>query len=221
MKVAEKETGIPSRDYKPKEPSLLWMSVVLTGLLCLPILIVAVVANWQLAHYGTDRILTVQQLRQLPDTYRMGLMFGASVRGDGSLSGVMSERVSTVAALLQQTAVTRVVLSGYGGSSAYDEVAAATHALEDAGIRATQLIADPAGVRTLVSLQNYKKDFPTQNVVLISHRYHLRRALYLADRLHIKAVGVAAGSGEGYSSLGDWLRETAARLKAWAEGWFV
>lgn len=196
-------------------------ALLLGTLLCLPLLVAVGYANFAVEQAGVGQIYTVEELTvKRPawlNEWKYALLLGASVHGDGRLSGVMSERVSTAAAALANLPVTTIVLSGDGSGRQYDEVAAARSALLDAGFTDAQMALDPDGVRTIVSLKNYQSRFGSEPVLLVSHRFHLRRALYLARELGITARGIAAGSGEGYGGIADRLREIAARLKAWLE----
>ncbi|MBQ4313768.1 MAG: YdcF family protein, partial [Clostridia bacterium] len=75
------------------------------------------------------------------------------------------------------------------------------------------IFMDHAGFSTYESLYRARDIFGAQSVVIVTQRYHLYRALYIAERLGLEAVGVACDPGEYHGQI--WLdaREVLARNK--------
>ena len=78
---------------------------------------------------------------------------------------------------------------------------------------------DETGFRTLESIRLLQRRGLT-NVLLISDDYHIHRAVFLADKLHIPVVGFAA-KHPAFSAtvLRSRIREYLARLNAVLETW--
>ena len=75
------------------------------------------------------------------------------------------------------------------------------------------MFKDHAGFSTYESLYRARDVFQVQSVVIVTQEYHLYRALYIAQRLGLRAVGVASDrweyAGQGYRE----AREVLARAK--------
>lgn len=80
------------------------------------------------------------------------------------------------------------------------------------GVPASSIALDHAGFRTLDSLVRARKVFGVRDAVVVTDGFHLPRALYLAQKVGIDAVGL---SSVGVSTrLAPWpaTREVAARV---------
>ena len=85
-------------------------------------------------------------------------------------------------------------------------------ALED-GVPAEDVFLDHAGFSTYESIVRAKKVFGAQRIVIVTQKYHLHRALYIADALGMEAVGIPADlRSYAGQSMRD-LREVIARAK--------
>ena len=72
---------------------------------------------------------------------------------------------------------------------------------------------DHAGFSTYESLYRARDIFRVKTVVIVTQRYHLYRALYVAERMGLTAYGIPADLGT-YSGMGYYeAREILARLK--------
>ena len=75
-----------------------------------------------------------------------------------------------------------------------------------------QLKADTHGYRTYASLSSL--EFGDEIITVISHRYHLKRAAFLAEGLKLKTLLYPVGDRLGsWTSKGPW-REALARFRA-------
>ncbi len=204
------ETGnaIDSSTLKPWQ----WVLVLLTPIA--PLIVALVGAYIYVGSVGKAGIVHLDAIAQHPA--EILLLPGASIQKNknGDLAGAIMERCSTAATILDQQPALHVFVSGDGRSQYYDEVASLQECLEKAGIKAERMIFDRDGIRTLASLQHAKEHAPRARFVIVSQRYHLQRALYLATEMNIKAVGVATSQGMGFSNIFEFFRETGARLKA-------
>ena len=72
------------------------------------------------------------------------------------------------------------------------ETDAMTMYLTDKGIDSEHIICDEKGYNTYGSISGLRDDHSDQSVILITQKYHLCRALYIARSMGIDAIGVAA-----------------------------
>ena len=85
--------------------------------------------------------------------------------------------------------------------------------LKDNGIPSEDIFMDHAGLSTYDSIFRAKSIFETKNIIIVTQKYHLYRALYIAKSLNIKAVGVSADKRRYFGQTKRDIREIIARLK--------
>lgn len=143
------------------------------------------------------------------------LVLGAGVYPSGEPSPMLRDRLERGLELYNQGASNKVIVSGDHGSQYYDEVNVMKSWLVDAGVESDDVFMDHAGFSTYESLFRARDVFCAKSVVIVTQRYHLYRALYVAKALGLEAVGVPAEeitySGQVYRD----VRELAARTKDW------
>ncbi len=145
----------------------------------------------------------------------IGLVFGAGLKARGVPGVVLQDRVLTAIKLFQDGRVGMFVMSGDNSTAGHNEVQAMENFAIDNGLSREVLLFDHAGLSTLDSCQNIKDDFGLSEVVLITQKYHLHRALYICNEIGLNAVGISA-QDTGYGS--QWkfsVREWGASLQAW------
>ena len=146
------------------------------------------------------------------------IVFGALVYRDGTLSWVTRDRVDAGIALYKAGRVQKLLISGDHGRTGYDEVnAMRSHAL-DAGVPAEDIFMDHAGFSTYDTVARARRVFKVQSAVLVTQRFHLPRALWLARRCGIEASGYVADQRRYRTRRRMALREAAARAKDFVKG---
>lgn len=99
-----------------------------------------------------------------------------------------------------------------------DEPQAILDSLIVRDIPADKIILDYDGTRTLNSIAKAKDVYGLDSLTLISQKYHNERAIYLADKYGIEAVGYnAAPSAVQCSRVKNAVREYLARVKMFME----
>ncbi len=141
------------------------------------------------------------------------LVLGCQVRDDGSPSLMLRDRLDRGVELYRADAAPKLLMSGDHGTSGYDEVNTMKQLAIDAGVPSQDVFMDHAGFSTYDSVYRCKAVFQARRVLIVSQKYHLYRALYIARALGLEACGVAA-EGDTYvgQSMRE-LREIAARAK--------
>ena len=127
------------------------------------------------------------------------LVLGAQVQRDGRPSAMLEDRVR----------------SGDHGTVGYDEVGAMRRRLLSLGVPAQDIFEDHAGFDTWDSMVRAKHVFEVKTAIVVTQRFHLARALWLARRAGLRASGLAADA-RSYGSIMRALqaREVVARVKA-------
>jgi vancomycin permeability regulator SanA len=104
-------------------------------------------------------------------------------------------------------------MSGDHGQKNYDEVNTMKQYAVDAGIPASDIFMDHAGFSTYESVYRAKEIFGAEKIIIVTQRYHLYRALHIANAFGLEAYGVSADlrsyRGQTYRD----IREILARNK--------
>jgi len=106
-----------------------------------------------------------------------------------------------------------LLMSGDHGRKEYDEVNVMKQFAIDRNIASEHIFMDHAGFSTYESLYRAKYIFKADKIIIVTQKYHLYRALYIADKLGIKAYGVASDPRKYAGQRSRDLREVLARGK--------
>ena len=160
------------------------------------------------------RILTPDEIAHAP----VAIVFGAGVYPDGRLSIMLADRVQTAVDLYQQGKVDKLLMTGDNSIPTYNEPRHMADYAIARGAPESAIAFDYAGRRTYASCWRAKHIFGLDQVVLVTQRFHLPRALYLCQSLGLDAVGVPADRRD-YRLANSYytLREIPARIKAWLD----
>ncbi len=127
-------------------------------------------------------------------------------------------RISAVLELWNARKINAIVVSGDNGTKQYDEATAMYNDLIKAGIPRKYITRDYAGFRTLDSIVRAEAIFDLKDYIIVSQRFHLERALFIAKAKGQKVLGYVAkdipGTAAAYRMK---LREYLARTKAFLD----
>lgn len=155
------------------------------------------------------RITTIEKLTEADAV----LVLGAQVKPDGSLSKMLKERLDTGIEIYKAGLTDRMIMSGDHGRKDYDEVNAMKDYAIEQGVPSECIFMDHAGFSTYDSMYRAKAVFEAENIIVVTQKYHLYRALFDAQALGIEAKGItcdtAVYSGDRYRK----FRESLARIK--------
>ena len=123
-------------------------------------------------------------------------------------------RISAAADLYHLGKVKHIIVSGDNRVHNYNEPRQMRNGLIALGVPESAITLDYAGFRTLDSVVRCKKVFGQNEIVIISQRFHLERALFIANKYEINAVGFAALDPPENYSIKTQVREYFAKTKA-------
>ncbi len=133
---------------------------------------------------------------------------------DGRANAFYGPRLDTAAALFHAGKVRGILVSGDNSRADYSEPDDMKADLVARGVPARFITCDYAGFSTLDSIQRANRVFGQERVVLVSQRFHLERALFLARADGLDASGCAAAQAPLGWKIRVRLREVLARGKA-------
>ncbi|QXP51614.1 vancomycin high temperature exclusion protein [Cellulophaga sp. HaHa_2_1] len=151
-------------------------------------------------------------------TNKVGLILGTAKRlVSGHPNPYYTNRITATIALYKANKIKFVLVSGDNGSIYYNEPKAIKKDLIKGGIPEDKIFLDYAGFRTLDSMMRAKHVFGLTSVTVISQEFHNDRAIYLAHKKGLKAIGFNAKDITGKNGLKVQLREYFARVKVFLD----
>ncbi|TAJ84674.1 ElyC/SanA/YdcF family protein [Reyranella sp.] len=156
---------------------------------------------------------------RLPDV-EFALVLGAAPIGpEGGPNRYLVYRLDAAAALWHAGKVKRLLVSGDKRPPDYDEPAAMEAGLIKRGVPASAIVRDELGVRTLASVQRAEAEFGQKRMIIVSQRFHLSRAIFLARERDIEAWGFEARDVARAYSIFTELRRYPSALRAYFDVW--
>ena len=169
------------------------------------------VPNFIVIKKTESNIVALEEAAELSDAY-CAVILGAGVR-DGKPTPMLRDRLLVGIDLYKSGAVKKLIMSGDHGSTDYDEVNIMKSFAVDRGVPDEDIFMDHAGFSTYETIYRAREIFEADNIIIVSQKYHLYRALYIAEKLGIKSVGVSADLDTYRGQTKRDLREILARDK--------
>ena len=165
-----------------------------------------------------DQILTPASENQASAT--AALVLGCGVRPDGTPTPMLQERIDKGVELYHKGIVSRIIMSGDHGQVEYDEVNLMKAKAIEAGVPSEAIFMDHAGFSTYDSVYRAQYIFQAPSLIIVSQKYHLPRALYIAHKLGIEAQGAYPDVPNHSGQLIRDAREILAQAKDFAKAQF-
>jgi SanA protein len=151
---------------------------------------------------------------------RVGLLLGTSKLGrTGYPNPYYVYRIEAATRLLKEGKIKYLIISGDNSRKEYSEPEDMRADLMAAGIDSSLIFLDYAGFRTFDSVVRLKEIFSQDSVTIISQQFHNERALYMATKEGIAAVGFNAADVSARQGIRVQLREKLARVKVFVDYW--
>jgi len=149
---------------------------------------------------------------------RVGLVLGTSkILKNGRINLYFKYRINATVELYKKGKIDFVLVSGDNGNENYDEPTDFKNELIKKGIPENKIFLDYAGFRTLDSVIRAKEIFGQKSITIISQKFHNERAIYLAEKNGIDAIGFNAKDLSGRYGIKTKIREYFARTKAFLD----
>lgn len=202
-----KAVSTAKRKHRAKRIALIFTITVLLAVILVAALNLFVIGK------ANDYIITEEQAAEIEDVDCI-IVLGALVYDDGNLSDILEHRVITAISLFDDGVSDRILMSGDHGKKDYNEVQAMKDYAIDKGVDAESIHMDHAGFSTYDSMYRVKEIFGAKKVIIVTQKFHISRAIYLARALGLEAYGVTSDIGRYSSEKHNNIRELAARVKA-------
>lgn len=201
----EKRKKLKGRVFKVL---LISLSVILIGIIACAFMINCVDEK------GVKNIISFEEISD--NEVDAIIVLGAGVKEDGSPCQMLEDRLKTAIAIYNKLdKKCKILLSGDHGQDNYNEVKTMKkYILDNLSISESDIFMDHAGFSTYDTMYRAKDIFEVNKAIVITNGYHLPRALYLAQKKNIEALGVASDLRE-YSGIDYYkFRERFSQIKA-------
>lgn len=186
--------------------------VIIFGLALIILLIIVVLAiNFFVKLSTKNQIIGESDYSELGDVDCI-LVLGAGIWGDKP-SPMLEDRLNEAISLYNEGISNKIIMSGDHGREEYDEVNIMKDYAIEKGIPSEDIFMDHAGFNSYDSIYRAKEIFEAKKVVIVTQKYHLYRALYIANSLGLEAKGVGSDPRIYTNQWKRELREIVARNK--------
>ena len=146
---------------------------------------------------------------------RVGVVLGTSKYiKNNTLNLFYKLRMDKAIELFKSGTIELIIVSGDNSSKEYDEPTEMMNDLIEGGIPKNKIYCDYAGFSTYDSMVRMKKVFQQTEIIIISQKFHIERAVYIARRKGIKAFAYPSKDVPNWYSPYNKYREFLARVKA-------
>lgn len=182
-----------------------------TGIVVLLCMLLLIISNYWVN--ASTKAQLYSDATQIPSR-KVGLVLGSSkktTRGTDNL--YFKYRMQAAYALYKAGKVKYLLLSGDNHEVSTDEPSDMREALIALGVPDSCIVLDYAGFRTLDSVVRCKAVFGEDSITVISQEFHNQRAVFIANKSAIHAIGFNAAEVNKNYSLKTRIREYFARVK--------
>jgi len=120
------------------------------------------------------------------------IVFGAGLQKDGTPSPVLKDRVTAAVQLYQEGKVRKLLMSGDNRFIDYNEPAAMRDYALSLGVPDEDIVLDYAGRRTYDTCYRARDIFMLNDVLVVTQKFHLPRAIFTCSGMGMKVHGVIA-----------------------------
>jgi vancomycin permeability regulator SanA len=136
--------------------------------------------------------------KDIPTT-QTAIVFGAGVWPGGQVTPYLRHRLEAAYDLYSSGKVTQILVSGDNSIKDYDEPTAMRDYLIAKGVPPKNIIADYAGFDTYDTCYRAANVFGLKDVTIVTHGYHMPRAVTTCESMGIKVVGYPVEWGKEYT----------------------
>jgi vancomycin permeability regulator SanA len=158
-----------------------------------------------------NQITTIKKLKKIDDIDCI-IVLGAGI-WENKPSPMLRDRLLTGIELYENKISPKIIMSGDHGNKKYNEVGVMKEYALENNVLSEDIFMDHAGFSTYDSIYRAKYIFEAKKVVIVTQKYHLYRALYIANQLGLEAYGISADKKDYRGQTKREIREILARDK--------
>ncbi len=174
-------------------------------------MITIMISNWLVIRNTKDKIY--QSTNEVPFN-KVGLLLGTGkYLRSGRVNLYYTNRIKAASDLYKSGKVKFLLVSGDNSRKDYDEPTEMKDDLIAEGVPVDKIFLDYAGFRTLDSVIRCKEIFGQEEFTVISQQFHNERAIFIAQKKGLKAIGYNASDVAARYGFKIQQREKLARVK--------
>ena len=154
------------------------------------IIVLAMMINFYIRISTKTQIINDEKYNELKDIDCI-VILGAAIWGDKP-SPMLEDRLNEGIKLYKLGVANKIIMSGDHGRDEYDEVNIMKEYAMEQGVPSEDIFMDHAGFSTYESIYRAKEIFEAKKIIIVTQKYHLYRALYIANKLGIESYGIGA-----------------------------
>ena len=178
---------------------------------CLMIGLGVIIINAAMVDAMSDSVLDISEIDG--EGVDCVLILGAGLKADGTPNHMLEDRLKVGIEVSRKLGIDYILMSGDDSGEYYNEPAAMKKYAMEQGVPESHILIDGQGFSTYESITRALDVYGFDNVIIITQEYHLYRAIHIADRCEIQAVGVSADLRPYSKQLLYDVREIFARIK--------
>ena len=175
------------------------------------VIVIVFIINYYVKFSSKKQIISKEEAEKLENVDCI-LILGAGIWGDKP-SPMLEDRLTQGISLYKNGVSNKIIMSGDHSKKDYDEVNVMKKFAIDEEVKSEDIFMDHAGFSTYESIYRAKEIFKAKKIVIVTQKYHLYRALYIANKLGIEAYGVSSDPRKYVGQTSRELREILARDK--------
>ena len=213
MPSAQKTTTDRNNRKRRLVRRILFIAAALFVLGILASALAMIAADRRIESCAAGRVFT--SVESLP-AREFGLLLGTTRLVKGKYrNDYFYKRIRAAVNLYRAGKIRKIIVSGDNSRTDYNETGDMKRELVAEGIPPDDVLMDYAGFRTLDSVVRARNLYGASELTVISQMFHVERAVYLADRNGIDAIGfVAEDSVVKSARMRLAVRESLARVRA-------
>ena len=178
------------------------------------ILVIFIVSTIIVTYVNEVTINNILVEENIPKKIDAIIVLGAGINKNGTPSHILQHRLDKCIEFYYLFNGTKVLLTGDGIKKDYNEVKSMKEYLyNNMEINEENILLDNYGVNTFSSILRAKKEYKINSAIIITNEFHLARALYIAKKVNLYAIGLSSDKGL-YDNLEFYeIREIFATIK--------
>ena len=187
---------------------------IITVLIVLSIMVLCVVvSNIIVCSSASGFVYERENIKDLPGDFDCILVLGAGVYSDGTPTPMLNDRLLVACEAYNAGCSDRLLMSGDHLYEDYNEPGAMKKFAIEQGVESKVIFLDHAGISTYDSIYRAVNIYGAEKILIVTQKYHLYRAVYLARSMGAEAFGVSSNLRSYLLQPKYTAREWVARVK--------
>ena len=175
------------------------------------VLVMCFLINFYMIHATAGRIRKAGELQN--EHFDCALVLGASIIDNKVPSIMLRDRLNVAIQANENGLTDTIIMSGDHRSDDYNEPEVMKQYAISRGVPEEAIILDHEGTSTFNSIRYLQRNYGDRRVLIVTQKYHLYRALFIAEARGVDAYGLDAAVQRYSSAVYNTVREFFARIK--------